>query len=166
MTAAAVIFDVKNAGAKDALDVDAGMLIEILVLSGNEGIGDKLRDGLDRQVEPPLLGIFRKQRAVGGMHPRHHRRLIVLELRIVRQILGVMPQQAGDARHPAMKKTVPAANRKPKKRSSNLTAIPSRPTSLSRIHCASAAPRTGALAKTTQPRTAWPSSVPVLAETR
>ncbi len=33
------------------------------------------------------------------MHPRHHRRLVVLELRIVRQILGVMPEQARDAGH-------------------------------------------------------------------
>src|ERR1700726_1636558 len=33
------------------------------------------------------------------MDPRHHRRLVILELRIVRQILGIMPEQTGYAGH-------------------------------------------------------------------
>ena len=72
------------------------MLVEILVLGGEERVDDELRHRLDRQIEPALVGIFGEQRAVGGMHPRHHRRLIILKLRVVRQILGEMPQQAGD----------------------------------------------------------------------
>ena len=48
-------------------------------------------------IEPALAGIFGDQRAVGRMHARHHRRLVILQLRIVRQVLGEMPQQAGGA---------------------------------------------------------------------
>ena len=92
MAAAAVILDIEQAGARDAVNVDAGMLVEILVLGGDEGVGDELWDRLDRQIEPALLGVFGQERAVGGMHPRHHRRLIILKLRIIRQVLGIMPQ--------------------------------------------------------------------------
>src|SRR5690349_14741596 len=34
------------------------------------------------------------------MHPGHHRGLIVLQLRIVRQVLGEMPEHAGRTRDP------------------------------------------------------------------
>src|SRR5262249_32277077 len=98
--AASVIFDVQHAGAGDAVYVDAGMLIEILVLGRDESIDDKFRDRLNRQIEPPFLGIFREQRAIAGVDARHHRRFVILKLRIIRQVLGKMPQQArgpGDA---------------------------------------------------------------------
>ncbi len=97
--AGAVILDIEHAGTRDAVNVDAGMLIEVLVFGGDEGIGDEFRDRLDRQIEAALIGVFGQQRAVGGMHPRHHRRLVVLELRVVRQILGIMPQQARGRGH-------------------------------------------------------------------
>ena len=71
------------------------MLVEILVLGGEEGVDHQLRHRLDRDIEPALAGIFGEQRAVAGVHARHHRRLVVLQLRIVRQVLGEMPQQAG-----------------------------------------------------------------------
>ena len=71
------------------------MLVEILVLGREEGVDHQLRHRLDRQVEPALAGIFGDQRPVGRVHARHHRRLVVLKLRIVRQVLGEMPQQAG-----------------------------------------------------------------------
>ena len=72
------------------------MLVEVLVLGGEEGVDDELRHRLDRQIEPALVGVFGEQRAVGRVHPRHHRRLIILKLRIIRQVLGIMPQKAGD----------------------------------------------------------------------
>ena len=78
------------------------MLVEILVLGGEEGVDDQLGHRLDRDVEPPLARVFAEQRAVGGVHARHHRRLVILQLRIVRQVLGKMPEQAGgrgDADH-------------------------------------------------------------------
>ena len=93
--ARAVVLDVEQPGARNAVNVDAGVLVEVLVLGGDEGVGDEFWNRLDRQIEAALIGVFGEQRAVGRMHPRHHRRLIILKLRIVRQVLGIMPQQAG-----------------------------------------------------------------------
>ena len=84
--------------AADAGEVDAGMLVEILIFGGDERIDHKLRHRLDRQIKAALVGVFRKQRAIGRVHPRHHRRLVILQLRVFRQVLGKMPHQAGDGR--------------------------------------------------------------------
>ena len=89
---------IEHAGARHAGEVDAAMLVEILVFGGEERVDHQLRHRLDRQIEPALLGVFGEQRAVGGVHARHHRRLVILQLRIVRQVLRVMPDQPGDAR--------------------------------------------------------------------
>ncbi len=94
--AAAIILHVDHRGAADAGDVDAGVLVEVLVLGGDERVGDEFRHRLDRQIEASFVGVFRQQRAVGGVHPRHHRRFIILQLRVVRQVLGIMPHQAGN----------------------------------------------------------------------
>ena len=67
------------------------MLVEILVLGRQERIDDELGNGLDRQIQPAFLGIFAEQRAIGRMNPRHDRGLVILKLRIVRQVLGKMP---------------------------------------------------------------------------
>ncbi len=75
------------------------MLVEILVFGGKERIDDELRHRLDRQIEPPLLGIFTEQRAIGGVDARHDRRFVILQLGIVGQILGEMPDRAGDSSH-------------------------------------------------------------------
>ena len=96
--AAAVLLYVERGGARDAGEVDAAVLVEILVLGRDEGVGDELGHRLDRNIEPPLARIFGEQRAVGGVHPRHYRGLIVLQLGIVRQRLRVVPQQAGRRR--------------------------------------------------------------------
>ncbi len=72
------------------------MLVEILVLGRNERVGDELGHRLDREIEPTFLGVFGEQFAVRGMHPRHHRRLVVLQRRIVRQVLGEMVEEARD----------------------------------------------------------------------
>ena len=95
-----VILRVQHRGARHAGKVDAAMLVEILVLGGEERVDDQLRNRLDRQIQPAFLGIFAEQRAVGRMDARHHRRLVILKLRIIRQILGIMPDQPrgrGDA---------------------------------------------------------------------
>src|SRR5262249_28637327 len=96
--AAAVLLYVERGGTHDAGEVDAAVLVEILVLGRDEGVDDELGHCLDRSVEPPLARIFGEQRSVGGMHPRHHRGLIVLQLGVVRQRLGEVPQQAGRRR--------------------------------------------------------------------
>ena len=96
----AVILRVEHRGARHAREVDAAMLVEVLVLGGEERVDDHLRHRLDRQIQPALLGVFAEQRAVGRMDARHHRRLVILQLRIVRQVLGKMPDQpchGGDA---------------------------------------------------------------------
>ena len=89
----AVILRVEHRGARHAGEVDAAVLVEILVLGREERVDDEFRNRLDRQIEPALLGVFAEQRAVGGMDARHHRRLVILKLRIVRQVLGEMPDQ-------------------------------------------------------------------------
>ena len=91
------------------------MLIEILVLRGDESIDDEFRNCLDRQIEPALLGIFRQQRAIRGMHSRHDRRLIILKLRILGQVLGVMPQQASHGGHADDEKDGPHCKQEPEK---------------------------------------------------
>ena len=86
---------IEQAGANDAAEVEAVVLVEVLVLGGEEGVDHHLRHGLDRNVEPALRGVFGDQRTVAGMDAGHHRRLIVLQLRVVRQVLGEMPEQTG-----------------------------------------------------------------------
>ena len=71
------------------------MLVEILVLGGEERVDDHLGDRLDRQIEAAFLGVFAEKGAVGGVDARHDGRLVVLQLRIVGQVLGEMPDQAG-----------------------------------------------------------------------
>ena len=89
----AEILRVQQRRARHAGIVDAAMLVEILVLGGEERVDHQLRNRLDRQIQPAFLGIFGEQRAVRGMDARHHRRLVILKLRIVGQILGEMPDQ-------------------------------------------------------------------------
>ena len=88
------VLEIQQTGTRDAAEVEAAVLVEVLVLRRHEGVEDQLRHRLDRQIEPALARIFGEQRAIGRMHARHHRRLVILELRIVRQILGIVPQQA------------------------------------------------------------------------
>ncbi len=71
------------------------MLVEILVLGRQERVDDELGNRLDRQIQPPFLGIFPEQRAVRRVNTRHHRRLIILKLRVIGQVLGEMPDQPG-----------------------------------------------------------------------
>src|SRR5204862_5579389 len=94
-TAAAVLLRVEHRGARDAGEVDAAVLVEILVLGGDEGVDDELGNRLDRDIESPLARVFGEQRAVGGVHPRHDRGFVVLQLGVIRQRLRVVPQQAG-----------------------------------------------------------------------
>ena len=94
------ILRIQHHGARHAGEVDAAMLVEVLVFGGEEGVDDEFRHRLDRQIEPALLGVFTEQRAIGSVHARHHRRLVILKRRIVRQVLGEMPDRsrcAGDA---------------------------------------------------------------------
>ncbi len=97
---AAVVLDVDRGGARDAGEVDAAVLVEVLVLGRDEGVDDELGHRLDRDVEPPLARVFGEQRAVRRVHAGHDRGLVVLQLGIVRQVAGEVPEQAGGAGDP------------------------------------------------------------------
>jgi hypothetical protein len=84
-------------GATEAHQVDAGMLVEILVLSREKRSLDAVRHGLDRQVKPAFAREFAHQRAVRGMHAGRHRRLVVGEHFVVRQVLRQMANVEGRA---------------------------------------------------------------------
>ncbi len=88
--------DEDERGAGHALEIDAAVMIEILILGRDESFFHQGRDRKTRQIEPPLLGIFGQHRAVRRMNAGHHRRFVILELRIIRQILLELPND--DAR--------------------------------------------------------------------
>jgi hypothetical protein len=92
--AGAHLLDIGKGRAGDTGQVDAAMTVKILVLRRQERLDHRLRDRLDRQVQAPLAGIFGDQGAVGRMNARHDRRLVILQLRIFRQVLGIMPNHA------------------------------------------------------------------------
>ncbi len=85
-------------GAHHAFRVDAVMGVEILVLGRDEGVLHQIGDGVGRQVKPALMGIFREDRSVAGMNAGHDRRVVILELRIVRQVLRIDVDQHADRR--------------------------------------------------------------------
>ena len=87
-----------DAGAHDAFGVEPAVRIEVLVLGGDEGFLDQIGNRGGRQVKPALARIFRQQAAVGGVDAGHHRRLVVLELAEVGQILLVFPDDGAEHR--------------------------------------------------------------------
>ncbi len=93
----AEILYIDDGRARHAGEVDAAVLVEVLVLGREERVGDEFRHRLDREVEAPLLGVFAEQRTIGGMDARHDRRFVILKLRIIRQVLGEMPDRARNA---------------------------------------------------------------------
>src|SRR3546814_3594748 len=61
---------------QQADEIDARMLVEVLVLGRQEGLHDALGNRLDRDEHPLVAGELRQQPTVSGMHARDHRRLI------------------------------------------------------------------------------------------
>jgi len=82
-------------GAQHALGIETAVGVEILVLGGDERVLDQIRNRRRRQIETAFAGIFGQQAAVRGVDARHHRRLIVLELGVVGQILLVFVNHRG-----------------------------------------------------------------------
>ena len=82
-------------GADDALNVEAAMLVEILVLGRDESLDDALGNGGDGHVDAPLARELGDEPAVIGVDARHHRRLVFGEHLVVRQFLGHFPQHEG-----------------------------------------------------------------------
>src|SRR5580700_1259849 len=80
-------------GANNAFRIDAGVGIEILVLGGDKRRLDEDRDGGARKIKTPLAGKFGDKRSVARMDPRHHRRFVILERRIIREASFEFPNQ-------------------------------------------------------------------------
>ena len=76
----AEVLRIHHGRARHAGEVDAAMLVEVLVFGRQERVDDELWHRLDRQIEAALLGILAHQRTVGRMDARHHRRLVILKL--------------------------------------------------------------------------------------
>ena len=86
-------------GARDALEVDAAVLVEALVLSRKEGGDDALGNGVDGHEDAPLARVLGDQRAVVRVNARHDRRLVLRQALVVGKILRGLPQQVtGSAR--------------------------------------------------------------------
>ncbi len=85
-------------GAGDAVKIEAGVLVEILVLGGDERLLDAVGNRLDRQVEPALVGVLGHQLAVVGVDARRHRRLVLGEHVVVRQVRGQPGDVPGNTR--------------------------------------------------------------------
>ena len=73
------------------------MVVEGLVLGGQEGIDDPLRDRLDRDEQTVLDGELRQQPAVAGMDPGGDRRLIVGKPAIGRKAAAEMVRHEQDS---------------------------------------------------------------------
>ena len=84
--------------AAEAGDVDAGMVVEILVLGRQERRLDAVGHRLDRQIEAALARELAHQRAVGSMHARRHRRLVAGQHLVVGQVLGQVADIDADRR--------------------------------------------------------------------
>ncbi len=80
-----------------AHDVDAGMVVEILVLGGEEGLDRPLRYRRDRHEDAALGRIFGQEPAVAGVHAGHHRRLVVGELSVVGKPPAIVPKHVEGA---------------------------------------------------------------------
>ena len=77
--AAAHLHHVGDRGAGHGAGVDTLVGPEILVLGGNEGLLDDVRNGGVRHEDAPLLGQFGDQPVIAGVDPAHHRRLVLAQ---------------------------------------------------------------------------------------
>ncbi len=84
--ARAAIAEVDDGGAQYAGDVEAVVLVEVLVFRREERSLDQIGDGLDREIEAPLARMLRHQLAVGRVDACHHRRLVLGQTVVVGQV--------------------------------------------------------------------------------
>ena len=99
--------EIRHRGARHADVVDAAVVVEALVLGGEDRVDHRLGDVLDRDERAPLLAEFADQRAFGAVDPQRDLRLVVSEhfQRRQRRIhddrregdRGLRPRQKSDA---------------------------------------------------------------------
>jgi len=75
-------------GAHQPADIDAGMIVEILVFSRKKRCLDAIGNGLDRHEKPIFTGVFLHQRAVAGVNASGHRRRVFRKYLVVGKFLG------------------------------------------------------------------------------
>ena len=80
----AVVLQVVDHGAGNAGEVEAAVLVEALVLGGQEGGNHQLGHDVDRHEDAPLAGVLGHQAAVVGVDARHDRRLVLGKAVVVR----------------------------------------------------------------------------------
>ena len=68
--------------------VDAAVIVEILVFSGQVGVDHERRDILDGHEDALLPRKLGDQQAVAGMDPAHDGRLVLGKLLVLGQVLG------------------------------------------------------------------------------
>ena len=71
--------DILDRGAQDAGGIDAGMVVEIAVLGGGEGLLHQLGDEGGGHEDAPLMGKLAQHRAVAGIDPGGDGRLVILQ---------------------------------------------------------------------------------------
>ena len=89
---------VGDGGTQDALNVEAAMLVEILVLGRDEGFDHTVRHRVERHIDAPLAGELGDHVAVIRMDAGHDRRLVFGEHFVVGQVLRHLPQDEGSRR--------------------------------------------------------------------
>src|SRR5690606_33564174 len=72
---------------------DAGVIVEVLVLGGEEGAHHAPRNGLDRHEDALLGRVLGDQPAVTSVHPGDRRRLVVGELAVLGQAAAVVIEE-------------------------------------------------------------------------
>ena len=88
---------------QDALDVEAAMLVEALVLSGEKRLDQALGDGATRHIDAPLARELGDKFAIVCMDSRQHGRLVFGEPLVVRQVLGDLPEDETHSTRPGEK---------------------------------------------------------------
>ena len=74
--------------AYDGLDVHAGMIVELIVFHGEEGLRHELGQLIERHEEAPFVIELTYEAAVAREHGGHERRTIVGYLAEARQVVG------------------------------------------------------------------------------
>jgi hypothetical protein len=89
--------EVGHRRARDRHEIDAVVIVEVLVLGRDEGVDDPLGDHLDRHEDPLFDGELGQDPAVAGVHAGHRRRVVARELIVVRQIAAVCGEKIDHA---------------------------------------------------------------------
>ena len=72
------------------------MVVEILVLGGNERLLDQIGDGRGTHEQAPFAGEFVDQRAFAGINPAYGGRAVLCKLFVIGQVVAVDPHDCAN----------------------------------------------------------------------